>query len=671
MMLTLLVSLSVLAATSEPTRVVVDPARPSAPGVFVSLSDAVLAAAVCPPDAPAFEITIAPGVIQVAESVHIGKLPVPLRIRADSRTARLVGGAVFHQAPRKLNPDDPTRGSLPAESIDHVRWVDLAGAWDKGGAWSGRTRIAGPVRHGMNLPAAAGSELFLDGNPLIRARWPNAGFATVEGVVDPGTSKDRSKPDESFRPGVFRFADRAHLERWAAALDVWLSGYWHWDWADDEMPAGKIDLEQGTIALGLPHTYGLSKGARFRVINLPEELDAAGEYWIDPAQARAYFWPPDGTVESPELVVSLLPEPMLSIDGAADVEISGLAFEGCRGMAIRASSSSNIRIVSCTFRNTGTGAIELDGRDCTIQSCTFEDIGACAVSITGGDRATLTHANNAVRDCTFARPARTHRTYQPAIRLDGVGQIIANNSISDLPHCAIIFAGNEHAIELNDISRVLQETGDSGAIYCGRDWTLHGTVIRHNLFHDIVGTDARYQNAVYLDDMASGISVESNIFIKCHWGSLIGGGRDIRFTGNVLSSCGKGLSFDSRGTGWMAKNIADPEKSTLHQRLRAVPIDIEPWKSRYPTLAVYLTDRFGRPTNGLVARNIFLATPLGRIDDKECVKLESNVELKETLSADLVAQLLDPARRRALTSLTPEKAPDGFAPIPVQRIGSR
>ncbi len=71
---------------------------------------------------------------------------------------------------------------------------------------------------------------------------------------------------------------------------------------------------------------------------------------------------------------------------------------------------------------------------------------------------------------------------------------------------------------------MLLETGDCGAIYCGRDWTLHGTVIRGNLIHDIKGTDARYQNAVYLDDMASGITVEGNIFLRCNWGMLVGGG---------------------------------------------------------------------------------------------------------------------------------------------------
>ena len=77
-----------------------------------------------------------------------------------------------------------------------------------------------------------------------------------------------------------------------------------------------------------------------------------------------------------------------------------------------------------------------------------------------------------------------------------------------------------------------------------------GTIIRGNYFHDIRGTDARFQNAVYLDDMASGILVEQNLFAECNWGILAGGGRDLMIRDNAFLACGKAISYDSRGTGW-------------------------------------------------------------------------------------------------------------------------
>jgi hypothetical protein len=661
--LSVLLGACVLASEPQPLRLVVDPGAPPGPRVFASIESAINAARVEGPGISRIDLEIRPGAYEVRTGLHIGKNAAPLRIHASGPGVRLIGGAVIRAQPMQLQEGDAIRSRLPEAAAANVRWIDLRAATTGGG------ELSGPARHGMNLPAASGSELCMNGVPLTIARWPNQGFAPIEGVVDPGTSKDRPDSGEP-RGGTFQVADRDQLARWASAQDVWLSGYWRWDWADDQLPAGKIDAAAGTITLGVPHTYGLAKGARFAVLNIPEELDAPGEYWIDLPGARAYFWPPEGAGDGPsEFIVSLLNEPMLTLDAAADVELAGLTFESGRGVAIRAIGVTNVQIDRCEFRNTGTGAIELDGRNCDVTACTFTDIGATGASLTGGDRAMLVHAENRVQDCTFRRTGRTHRTYQPAIRLDGVGQTIANNRIEDLPHSAIIFAGNEHVIELNDISRVLLETGDCGAIYCGRDWTLHGTVIRHNLFHDLTGTDARYQNAVYLDDMASGITVEGNIFVRCHWGMLVGGGRDIQIRGNLFDSCAKGLSFDNRGVGWMAKSIADPANSTLHQRYRAVPIDREPWSTRYPTLGAYLTDRFGRPTNGVIAGNMLFATPFGTVADRECVKVEGNAERRESLpNAD---RLVDPTLRRGLPGLIPDQAPEGFAPIPVSRIGPR
>ncbi len=555
-------------------RITVDPSPKASAGSVPNLFEAIKIAASATPGVSKIDVMVSPGVYELRQPLKIGRLAAPLRIHASGEGARLIGGAMYRVAPVPLESGDPVLPRIPLAARGNVRWIDLHGA---------KAELAGPVRHGMNLPPGAGSELFMNGHPLTVARWPDDGWASIESVVDHGSASDR--PNEPLRGGTFRVADRSRLAAWAAAGGVWLAGYWHRDWADDEMPAGKIDEAAGTITLGMPHTYGLEMTARYRVTNIPEELDAPGEYWIDPVGARAYLIPPgDGAAGGAEFIVSLLGEPLLTIEDTTNIEIDGLTFEAGRSLALRATHAEGVRVHDCTFRNTGTGAVEVDGRHCEIIGCRFEDIGAGGVSLTGGDRATLTHADNAVRDCVFERCGRTHPTYQPAIRLDGVGQTVANNRIDDLPHSAIIFAGNEHVIELNEISRVLLETGDCGAIYCGRDWTLHGTVIRHNFFHDLLGTDARYQNAVYLDDMASGITVEGNIFLRCHWGMLVGGGRDIRVRGNVFASCSKGLSFDNRGVGWMAKAIADPEKSTLHQRLRAVPIDKEPWHTRYPTL---------------------------------------------------------------------------------------
>lgn len=684
------VLLAAVTQAADPAMVVVDPAltarRDGAP-VVASLAEAVVWVADHRGEADRFEVALVPGFHRVAHTVVLGPDLPALTIRALGPGARLVGGIVLSDPQWGPVSDPAVLHRLPEPARDKVRALALDGAGLAG--WSGG--LAGPVHRGMGIGVGAvRSELFVGGHALTPARWPNEGFSGVESVTDPGTTPRNAQPDipeservvEKPRGGTFTLADtpadHERLARWAGAGDVWASGYWWWDWADEQIPVARVDPEAGSVSLALPHTYGMRDSARFYVTNLPEELDSAGEYWIDTDAGVVYAWLPAGE-EHAEAAVSLLGEPMLSLDQARDVTIEGLSFEFSRGVGIAAMGVEGVRVTRCTFTNLGTQAVDLDGSHSTVSACLFEDVGGGGVSLSGGDRGTLTHADNAVEDCVFRRCGRVLRTYNPAIRLTGVGQRVSHNEISDLPHIALMFGGNEHTIEANRIHHVVQETGDAGAIYCGRDWTIHGTVIRENFFHDIRGSDARYQNAVYLDDMASGITVESNLFILCNWGMLVGGGRDDIIRNNAFLECGKAIHYDARGVGWMANAIADPATSTLHQRLAAVPIDKEPWRSRYPTLGNYLTDRFGRPVGGVFERNALLATPLGNIDDRECVRVEGNVTvpMSKDAAASTARELADMGRKPG-AEFRPSESMAEFPPIPfgdagvrVEEIGAR
>jgi hypothetical protein len=164
-------------------------------------------------------------------------------------------------------------------------------------------------------------------------------------------------------------------------------------------------------------------------------------------------------------------------------------------------------------------------------------------------------------------------------------------------------------------------------------------VIRGNLFSAIRGSDARYQNAVYLDDMASGIAVHDNVFVRCNWGVLAGGGRDVTIASNAFVGCGKALSFDARGVGWMAGALKDPSTSTLLRSYAAMPIDSKAWKDRYPNLADYGTERFGRPVRDVFEGNLLVGTPLGTIEDREGVTERGTTV--EPLAGDALAARCD------------------------------
>ncbi|MBM3878984.1 MAG: hypothetical protein FJ387_04595 [Verrucomicrobia bacterium] len=114
--------------------------------------------------------------------------------------------------------------------------------------------------------------------------------------------------------------------------------------------------------------------------------------------------------------------------------------------------------------------------------------------------------------------------------LHGVGNRVAHNRIHDAPHNAVLFWGNDHLLEFNEVYRVCMDTGDAGAFYIGRDWTQRGHVIRYNDFHDLGATLSGESGfnavmAVYLDDTACGTTVYGNIMRRINHAILIGGGR--------------------------------------------------------------------------------------------------------------------------------------------------
>ena len=143
-----------------------------------------------------------------------------------------------------------------------------------------------------------------------------------------------------------------------------------------------------------------------------------------------------------------------------------------------------------------------------------------------------------------------------------------------------------------------------GAIYLGHDWTERGHIIRHNYLHHLGQFNRRDVMGVYLDDFASGATVQGNVFVDAGRGVVIGGGRDNTIDNNLFVDGAAGVQADARGLTW-AKQYASGEQSPLVQRLVAMPIDSEPYRTRYPELAKLLADQATMPKGNRIERNVF------------------------------------------------------------------
>lgn len=529
------------------------------------------------------------GTYRLGETINIdaassGNAEHPVMIEGPKDASAIISGG---RAVSGFTPvtDSAVLARLPAVARSHVLQADLAK--------QGITDYGKQARHGFGNDAGhpTALEVTYHNQPMTLTRWPNQGFAKI------ATTPDGEK-------GFTFTVQGANLAAWKDEPDLLATGYWDNNWADATIPIKTIDLATQRITLTEPAPpYGLKIGQPVFFQNALAELDQPGEWYLDKAKGVLYFWPPQPLHDN-EVEVSML-DKLLVIDKASYIGIRRVTFQSARGDAVTVKGGQHVTIANSVIRNIGNRAAVISGQDNGLTDMLIEDIGEGGAVLAGGDRQTLTPANLYVERSTIRRFARLTRTIQPAILMSGVGNRAVGNKISDAPHIAILFIGNDHLISQNEIFDVCKETGDAGVIYTGRDWTARGTVISDNHIHDIAPNVAMGRTiGVYLDDQASGITVRGNLFERVSLAVLIGGGRDNLVEDNKFIDTATAIHLDSRGTGWQ-KAMTDDPNWALRKGLVAVPYNKSPYKERYPHLANILEDEPGAPKYNIERGNHF------------------------------------------------------------------
>ncbi|NUQ70689.1 MAG: right-handed parallel beta-helix repeat-containing protein [Chthonomonadales bacterium] len=476
-------------------------------------------------------------------------------------------------------------------------------------------------RRGFGPPVTPmGLEVFYRGKRMNLARWPNDGWTTIRAT--PGGQQG----------GSFTFSG-GNPQRWRNTTDIWVHGYWTYDWADTYEKVATLDPTSHTVTTAPPHgVYGYTPGKRFYFLNILEELDTPGEWWLDRERGILYFYPPD-TPGREDLIVSVMSAPMIRMQDASWISLDGLAIRDCRGLAVEVNGGTEVDVRRMSLSCIGGSAMRINGGSAhTVRDCHLHELGESGIEVSGGDRSALTPGRHQILRNHIHDYSQICRTYRPAVLLNGVGNRVANNAIHDAPHNAILFSGNDHTIEYNDISRVCLQTGDAGAIYAGRNMTMRGTVIRWNYFHDISRVIGESQNfvdvmSVYLDDCFCGTTVYGNVFVRAGRAAMIGGGRDNTIENNVFVDCNPAVHVDSRGAGW-ASFWFDGRDPFIMNGLKEVHHDQPPYASRYPQLVDLLRDQPGRAKGNVIARNVSVGGKwlemLDGLTDKE-VRFEANL----------------------------------------------
>ena len=491
----------------------------------------------------------------------------PVVWRAQTRGGVRFTGGIPVPKTKKLSPDDPAWPRIAEESRPHVLVADLkaAGISDYGDVKA--SGVGGPYM-----------ELVWGGRFQALAKWPNDDWTGV-------ARTEEQKKDEKGKiipsPSFSYLDDR--VSRWTDEPAPYGNGFFRHNWHADRVAFERIDPETKTIfQKGRGSVYGYSAKGFWFGYNLLCELDAPGEYYIDRERGRLYFWP-EGKGAGGELTAT---DDMFVFSAVSNLAFDGFRVENCRNKAVTVSGCADISFTSCSFSNAGDTAVSvLRSRDCRIAGCDIAWCGSGGVSVEGGDGKTLTHGNIVVENCHIHHFALENLTYAPAVRVQGCGNAVRHCTIHDAPHVALLFHGREHEFLRNEIHSVCLESGEMGAIYCGRDWTLCGNRIEANYIHDIYAPRNQPNRGVMLDDGCGGITVTSNIFVR------VGEGISLAAVGNVVENNLFVSNFPPIAA-W--GNFADPEyfrnpywaggRDML--RLGGLPVHEEPWKTKYPYLGL-------------------------------------------------------------------------------------
>lgn len=633
--------------------------------------------------------------------------------RAEEARKVLLTGGVTLRAEDFVPLSDEERERLYDKSAaDRIRKIDLKSYGitkeDIGKLYSNGSHVT--VARYDNSTGAGEAELFFGGKRMTLARYPNSDYLRVQSVIDEGeghTSKRNPKG------AVFTYDSETadHVASWKINDDMWTFGYYNAEWSDESIKIVNIDTENKALSLEHYCSFGIKAGKRYYFFNIFEELDAEGEYYIDRDNCVLYFLPP-APLDSEDIVLTITTKSIIRVDNASYLTFKDFDIAYTRDDAIKISGgfdiyetwsnrmipreagiadSSHITIDGCRIYAVRQSAVYAHGTNITVKNCDIFNIGTNGIYLSGGDRNTLTPSGNVITNNLIHDWSQYVFTYCGAIGLQGCGCTVSHNEMYNCTHFAVLYLGNDHVVEYNNIHHVCQDTDDCAAIYSGRSYSDRGTVLRYNYIHDVgkepgedgVGT---YANGIYFDDLMSGQTSFGNILENISGRAfLLGGGREIITENNIIVNCEYVLDYDARGyegtyeNGWYG-NIMTRPNTREFERLSMVPHTGEIWSKAYPLLAKMKIDPecsaddpdlAVNPSYGVYRNNVAYPGKNACVDKiADRVRIMSDVQ--ETLVLDDLSHDFPNAANGDYTmsddSEIMRRLP-AFEPIPFEKIG--
>lgn len=430
----------------------------------------------------------------------------------------------------------------------------------------------------VNTTALAPFEqLWVNGVRAVRARTPNAGsffYIASKASQFKGASVAQGLPigmsafiGDPVASSLLIGATPADLlSAVIVVFNSWTTG--HHRYSD-------LDSSNDTLKVSPPSkwqfgTFGTAQ--RYFVENLPDALDASGEWFLDASKMLTYIKRP---VEIGSALSFAIPQvsSLLEIKGTTSVPVSNVMISGIRFSyagyvlpqagytdsqaaskipgAITVTNADNVVFSDCEVSHVGGYGIVFGSkaRNSVVDGCDISDLGAGGIKIgnetydgavdaVGG----ITVKNSAVYGTGFQFPGAV-----ALLVMNSSKNTITHNTITDTTYSGISVGwnwnntarnANNNTITKNHITDIGQNSmSDMGGIYTLGSST--GTVVKGNVIERVHGflPDGGVVTGLYFDEGSSHIVAESNVVKDTDTGAVFVHKNSLNLTlrGNILA----------------------------------------------------------------------------------------------------------------------------------------
>lgn len=456
-----------------------------------------------------------------------GTKDAPLIISSyEDEEVRLVGGISFSGKTLSVADDELAQRKLPSAVHGKVYSVNLS--------------ALGITDYGSIKKAEGPPKCFVDGVEFNLARYPNAGTIPMRkyGEADGQNGVVRTGPIEQVGSELgpatgdtgegfeFAIADNRPFT-WENTGEIWMYGSWYEEWNKHYAQVRTFNADKKTVHSVQCTPYGArySKNNAHYYLNVLEELDAPGEWFIDSKTGMFYMYPLSENLDDVNITITTTANDIVTFENCQYVVLNGVTVEAGGNNGIFLGGRYNL-VQNCVIQDVVNYGVHIKANNSGLITSTIQRTGNYSLYIYPrndnrgiNDRSFLTPTRNFVQNCYLYDGARGIFTGAC------VQNIFSHNCVMNPRAMGInIVSGNDIIIEYNEVVGGPYVNDDSGHVYISGSGVSIGDHIRYNYLHDSRSDGPEKKvNAIYMDDRASGHYAYGNILrgdgIFSHGGS--------------------------------------------------------------------------------------------------------------------------------------------------------